>query len=447
MMLSSLQRCLVLRKSNHPPKDDNMGAVPKLPALSAIFLAKTVWILAKPEDPLYGAINKYFLKIEHAHGTFDDFDRLPAFIALFCSAADEPGQDRRERMWALHLLKDGFIDPYCYRMVRACHAPEMLLTSLTSMSSRPPNAENDKERVALLDVVERLLMFGGIHAAHHLIGRMGLLSWIYSFTAMDDIDKCLPSFTSKVSFLRMTTRAMKQAGVLVSSNHDALVAAEVRNVLVAVLRVVVEGNVSRSSLESKQMIPMVCEAVCCAIETWNKVTPEAASGRIVPFHSTGIPLVSVCKLISLVAEEDKQRLVHCLCRAPLCGDESDSVDFFCRFVLSTIQQSQPLPTNVLYLLLEQATELVKSCDEKNPAWSDNLIQQWLSCRQRCMVSNDCCCLWVECLELLTNHSASNDASGMIGAARESLGILKTYNAERGTAGPTHLRLCDSEKLI
>jgi beta-lactamase class A len=60
-------------------------------------------------------------------------------------------------------------------MVATCHAPQLLLTTLSRISL------DHTERLLILQVLTRLLQFGDNKATHHLLDRIGLLTWLQAF--------------------------------------------------------------------------------------------------------------------------------------------------------------------------------------------------------------------------------------------------------------------------
>ena len=80
-----------------------------LPTVASTFLAKSLCILARPGDDLYGQMNRFFLRLDKFHGAFMDCFSLPAFVYLFCSVSTDTLQARKERIWALQLLKNNYL--------------------------------------------------------------------------------------------------------------------------------------------------------------------------------------------------------------------------------------------------------------------------------------------------------------------------------------------------
>ena len=180
MILNSIQRALALRRISmlEQRKEEGMIFVPMLPAVSAIFFAWSVLLVSRPSDDMYGPVNRFFLRLEDNQGAYKECFTLTAFISLFCgSLTDDNGQARRERLWALQLLKDGVRDSFSYKVSSRRHAPALIMSSFDSLSLRLDGNVSDAEPYMMLDTLESLLVNGGRLARVHLISSVGVLSW------------------------------------------------------------------------------------------------------------------------------------------------------------------------------------------------------------------------------------------------------------------------------
>ena len=203
MLLHSIQRSLVLRLCHNVNTKNNLDEaiddVPQLPGFSAIFLARASIILSHPADPLYGAINRAFLRSEEDAGAFQDLTRLPVFVALFCSSADTPEQLTAERRFALNLVKEGFTEANEYRLLTQCHCPELMLTSIDFALTRSSFGFDD-DLPALFLTLTHVIASGADRAASHLINRLGLLAWARAFMVEKSVFPNLPVY---VAYLKM----------------------------------------------------------------------------------------------------------------------------------------------------------------------------------------------------------------------------------------------------
>jgi hypothetical protein len=215
MLLESVQRGLCLRRrqqetiqrqtENHVSR----RIVPMFSTVSAIFLARSSIILCNPGDPMYRAINSYFLRIVPNQGAFvDSGGRVPAFVSLYCSTDDSWGHAKRERCWMLYLIQDAVKDRNSFRAAIKCHATSLLLGNIDTIGSSSTSSNDDTERVAIIQAVESMLRNGEELSASHFLCHMGLLSWLHGFLVSRDCSKVLPSLKSRVAFLSLTSTAV-----------------------------------------------------------------------------------------------------------------------------------------------------------------------------------------------------------------------------------------------
>ena len=200
MVLNSVQRSLVLQKVNQSVPCD----VPRLLPIVSCFLARAALVVSRPDDALYVPMNRYFLKTESDHGAFQDTNRLPAFVSLFCSTSDNLDQSRAERIWALQMVRDGLADPSCYRLVAACHAPELIMTNFENVILLRTSVESrGTEYCLLLDCLKAMIDHGGYGAQTHLIRRCGLLSWMRTLYSTHPIHEFFPTSSNRTSFCNL----------------------------------------------------------------------------------------------------------------------------------------------------------------------------------------------------------------------------------------------------
>jgi len=199
MILNSVQRSLVLQKSLEVD-----SAVPKVTPIVANFLARAALVLPRPDDALYVPINRYFLKSEADHGAFQDTNRLPGFMSLFCSSSEDSNQSRAERMWGLQMLCDGLVDASCYRLATSCHAPEMILSSFENVRlSHSSDEAKGAEICSLLESLKSMIDHGEFGALVHLVRRCGILSWMSSLCTNRPLDTTFPTERARISFCKL----------------------------------------------------------------------------------------------------------------------------------------------------------------------------------------------------------------------------------------------------
>ena len=134
-------------------------------------------------EPIYQSLLRMspsFLRLSNHHGAFTDCFSIPAFMSLFCSAHDSPDQARKERKWALNLLKDGTGDSYSYRMASRRHVPELLLTAFDALFIRQDFNKDDQECILLVESVEVLVKWRESSSFYHYFDAVGLTSWMQS---------------------------------------------------------------------------------------------------------------------------------------------------------------------------------------------------------------------------------------------------------------------------
>lgn len=107
--------------------------------------------------------------------------RLPAFVPLFCSSSGDSLQLKLERRFALELVRDGFVCEDNYKLLVACHCPELLLTTLDCNRERSSSQEDDED-VLIITTLIKILRVGKFKASAHLVARLGLLPWLRSFS-------------------------------------------------------------------------------------------------------------------------------------------------------------------------------------------------------------------------------------------------------------------------
>jgi Nucleolar pre-ribosomal-associated protein 1 len=184
--------------------------VPKLSSFAAVFLAKASFIVSNPTDPMYGVIHRYFLRIESHHGAFQDSYKIPSFMYLFCSssATDPSQQVRKERRFAIELIRDGCLDEDGYRLLQLSYIPDLLLTALENPIAGTTQ-ENEKESIAILQALCRMCQTGGTRAVQHLICRLGILSWIRTFLIGHDFLLLFVTTSSRSAFFDLTKETLK----------------------------------------------------------------------------------------------------------------------------------------------------------------------------------------------------------------------------------------------
>ena len=225
MMLRSVHLGLTIRTSNRGLSREGM---PKIAGVSALFLARASLILCNPGDDMFPAINRIFLQSEVEHGAFRDLNRLPAFVSLFCSSADESSLASRHRTWITQIIRDGFLDEDSYKPVAACHAPELLLTSIDSLRLTSRSGEVS----VLLSAITAVLEAGGDKCEAHLIDRLGLFYWLRALTTGRPVAELFDDAESQLEFLRLADIVVTKSSNLVEKDEIE----EIEQAIVSALR-------------------------------------------------------------------------------------------------------------------------------------------------------------------------------------------------------------------
>jgi hypothetical protein len=410
MILDSVQRALAIQQAEDvsPQSQEQITPVPMLPGVSAVFLARACLVLANPGSSMFSAMNRSFLRLQDDHGAFQDLHRLPAFMSLFCSSADDPWQARKERMWAMELVRDGFVDEDCYGTLAACHAPELLLTSLENFRSRSVN-DHDGECALLLATLSRVLMNGGQRAATHLVGRLGILSWLRSILVGRPAFEVLPTLTLRLSFMRLATSVARTA--LDSIPEDELplaTAGFAQPALDLCLNSLVDGKVGGESLGDHDAYSPLLSAT---VEFLTALSSARVDQKGCDEQPDGISLASASKFLSAHHCPDERELtVLSLCQLPFRFMKCDSVSAaaFCkqafRVVVECDSSNTALAEAVLQRILLIATLFGESLDSDN-----SLVRTLLAHRRVCLQHPKVRQPWFKCVFELVRSSSSTES--------------------------------------
>ena len=377
VLLNSLQRGMAIRRAIFPSK------CPRLPVVSAIFLAKASFIINKPGDPMFGPINKYFLKIDEGYGAYNDFNRLPGFIPFFCSSADEGDQAKRDRIWALQFLKDAFVDSSCYRMISSCHAPELILTTLQGLSARS-DEDVDLERILLLETVTRLVQHGERAAGSHFIERLGLLSWLASFLGSDNVTVVLPTSDSRRAYLELVLVTIQEVNASLTRQLTEQETSEFSFLLQPILSVF--ATIEESS--DRAIKDLACKVVHTLISQMGSIEERFASISTI----NGIHVASALHTLLMSPNEWKPRMAWAICCIGM--DEISELDAL--NLMSSLLDVIPLIVvqDHIVPLLARIKQLAQvDVTVTQPV----LVEKLLAGRQVCFGSPRTRQAWIDCL--------------------------------------------------
>ena len=336
MVLDSVQRGILVRRAisiarrQEEGDNDKPLLIPMFPAVSAVFLGWSALIVSRPSDDMFASANRCFLRLDDYHGAFKDCFSLPAFISLFCgSFADENSQARRERLWALQLLKDGVRDSYCYKVAARRHAPALIMTSFESLIGCGGLHENDAEPHLLLGAIECLLLNGGHAARHHLLSNLGLCSWLRGLLIGRPSHLPFPSTKIFLLFNRLVDNAFKCAIEEEGEKPNSL--GDVRTEAMAIAGPLVGAYAQVHNHVTESTTGEVLYALLCTLETLSICSSlgmdSTASRRFDSMRNDGIPISAACRLLdetATLSEEMRDKATKALSALPIsipAGDE------------------------------------------------------------------------------------------------------------------------------
>ncbi len=311
LIVNSLQRGFVFMRAQKMAQysNDNYESytVPLVPAVNALFLSRSLLIMANPSDDMYASINKSFLRLASNHGAYIDFFSLPAFMTLFCSMNDNPEQARKERVWALQLLKDGIVDSFCYRIASRRHVPELLLTSFDAMVSKEELSSDDQDEChLLLDTIQSLIQRGGASSFHHYFNAVGILSWAQSSLQANVLHSSVKSSLIATKFLTVLQAALEKA-LEHSSAKDShspqlpqIDTLKISKGIALVLNNILSGKYTeRQVAKHKDIASQGTSLVCQTLWLLCQLQEKSCSALYHPhkFHPDGLPIQTCVNII------------------------------------------------------------------------------------------------------------------------------------------------------
>lgn len=414
MLLNSVQRAFLIKKANI--SNQQYHQMPVLSPLVSTFLARAALSICKPDDSMFVSLNRYFLKNEKDHGAFPDMNRLPGFIALFCSASDDLGQSRKERIWALQLLRDGFLDASCYRLVAACHAPELVLTAFENLRlSQASDEMKDSEYALMLDVFAKLVDFGSNRVRSHLVSRMGLISWMRSWCTSWPLSDSFPGVRSRVAFCDLLKSIVAGASRDRRLKDDTFL----QEISGLVTPLILLGT-SFDDPSDDGSILLIC-SICDALEALSTVLLQLGDGTL-SFHVSPLgPPVKMCiKFLKLVATSQQMQAVVAFTSLPICFDSSnvhDAAELASMFLGSCLKEGSAFAADQLRLIAKRVMLIATQYDGALPP-SSHVLKMLLAIRPQFVFSEEDNDLYTQCLKALVMNVTAADADYLV--ARELL---------------------------
>ena len=402
MILDSVQRALVCHLTD---KSLDKFSVPRLPGVSAIFLAKAFRVLQRPGDRLYATMNRVFLRIQKDCGAFQDLWRVPAFISLLCSSSDEPEQVASERAWALHLLRDGFVDDSCYKPVLSCHAPELLVTTLDNLRLNP-SSDRHGEYSLVLQTLETILRRGGGRCEIHFIQRLGLLSSLRSFVVARPILEALRSPNARVAFLRLARVILNKASALLSrAEFSAATSCLGQHFIVFCLESVEDA---RDNDDVSSIVANTARALFALANLENRADNDIDFVKdVLPLRSVGISLQSAIDFVLVVGDPDLPSFLIAVCCLPLTCPVTDTatLEAFCIKMLESLQKIEQQTSSLLAVVMCKISKLLrgskKSFEDNNS--TDIVLKLLLSMRKASAETEASWSAWASCIFELTTR--------------------------------------------
>jgi hypothetical protein len=402
MLLNSIQRAFVIKKVSNNSSRSRLQ-IPVLSPLISTFLARASLSIVKPDDALFVPMNRYFLKNERDHGAFPDMNRLPGFISLFCSASDDPSQSRKERMWALQLLRDGFLDSSCYRLVAACHAPELILTAFENLRlSQVSDEMKDAEYTLMLNVLAKLLDFGSNRVTSHLVSRLGLLSWMRSWCTSWPLSESFPRIKSRVAFCELVNCSVKQA----SRDRRLRTDSFVHEVCGLVQPVIVFGAKSNNSDEGS---PLLIRTICEALDSLSMVVLQMKEDNTYfDVQPLGISLERTIKFLNLIDAPLRKKAAIAVSSLPICFDNSnveEAIDLSSILLGCCLRSQSENSADQLSLIIERVM-LIASHFGGALAPSSQPLKMLLAIRSSFVSSEQQHNVYNQCLKVLASNETA-----------------------------------------
>ncbi|XP_068617834.1 nucleolar pre-ribosomal-associated protein 1 [Battus philenor] len=136
---------------------------PRLPAVSALYLARALMVSTAPFDPLYKPVNNFFIAKQ-----FVDLSLVPDFLSLFHDS-DMESADRRQ--WILEVIGDGTKTMTDVNVVFKSMCLKMMMDFYSTVLC------DKKTKEKILNALNSIVRIP--RALEILIGGYGILSWLH----------------------------------------------------------------------------------------------------------------------------------------------------------------------------------------------------------------------------------------------------------------------------
>jgi hypothetical protein len=407
MLLDSFRRSMVIFSETKEVTEQ----CPQLPGLSALFLARASLVLSHPGDELYANINRVFLRIEKDHGAFQDLWRLPSFVALFCSAADDHEKLLEERIFALRLVRDGFLNEMCYKPLHACHGIEMILSSFGNDRMRSPDKHD--EFVVLMEALERLVSFGGIRSSDHLFKRLGLLSFWRSLILARSFTRFVQTSKERGVFLSCFRACLNHASSVLSKDDFSLATQGLWPPLLDFFLELIafDKNYAFSCLST-------LSALNGASYDRKYLDPPSDN-----FNAAAFPTAT--KLLRVMEELKESSFARILCTMPLSSTDRDADEDYAVIICLGLLRMVVRKDLALECALLRIESLVHYFASLTFDSNEELLVSLLRLRSDVTFDEEMLSLWRKCVSILVS-SRPNDVDGHCATAfrKLTLGLIQ-----------------------
>lgn len=387
--------------------DDSISVhilVPRLPPVSAHFLARASLILINPSNTMYDSMNQFFLRLTDNHGAFKDSAGLPAFISLFCSSSDKLDQSRKERIWALSLLKDGVSDGYDYKVASRRHVPTLLLTSFETLSRRKENADLF-EMEALLQAILALVNNGGRIAYSHMVEKVGLLSWIRGVLLSTEISSSLPTVSIRTLFLNLISGAINAFfnATITDIKKSTDLSHEALYLVKPVIRLfisTVNSMLPDIKKESNQLQVLFCNSISLL-----KKTAEFSSHEDhFSFNGTNVNLIHELLTFKWTQKETMLNVVASLVRFPFCIRDEDCkiVRLTCSMLLRILLDFPSGTIRPIFCVILQRVDMMHQFFEIEEGGDECIFPLLLALRKKSLLCGGYE-IWKQCIFNLVDN--------------------------------------------
>jgi len=421
LVLNAVQRSLVVRQAEDDTterKSTSNSLVPKLPGFSAIFLARASLLLARPNDPMFVAINRAFLRTETDFGAFQDLTRVPVFVSLFCTSSNDPDQLKSERRFSLDLVRDGLTEEEIYKLLVACHCPELLLTSL-ECSRACSFLQRDDEALLILQTLTKFVVSGGDQASSHLIDRIGIFPWLRSLLCGGNINALFSSRSARTEVLILLVEVTRRASTRMSTHElVAVTSGFAQSVLSMAIEMIDCATTARASATT---IEQVCEFLTL-LQGFYLDDGRVASEKC--YQSDGYNLASAVTFLSKIdADNESDRCIGSLCTLPL--HPSRHIQPFCEAVLTKLTlKNAPWPQNQTLLAVLQRVGVLWQASDCSESYQHRILLDLQALWSPCACDQSLRKAWYQCLAHVTG--SSNEANAFRSTAHSSEDDLAAF---------------------